>query len=148
MRYLLAITALLLSASASAGDLLVTGSPDDVPTTVARLEKAIESKGLKLFSRIDHSAGARRAGMALAPNQVLIFGNPKIGTLLMQQNPAIGGDLPLRISVWRDAQGQTRIGYRDIQAVAATYAIDPQLPVVQKVRGALAALASEAAGQQ
>ena len=146
MRYLLPLTAFLLSGIASADDLLITGSPDNVPTTVERLTRAIESKGLQLFARIDHSAGAEKAGMTLAPNQVVIFGNPKIGTLLMQQNPAIGGDLPLRISVWEDAQGQTRIGYRDIQVVAAAYAIDPQLPVVQKIRGALATLANEAAG--
>lgn len=147
MRHLPLFIALLLSGFAHADDLVITSSPDKVPTTIKRLEKAIESKGLKLFTRIDHSAGAEKVGMSLAPNQVVIFGSPKIGTLLMQQNPAIGADLPLRISVWQDAQGQTRIGYRDIQAVAKSYAIDPQLPVVQKVRGALASLASRAAGE-
>jgi len=81
--------------------------------TVTRLEAQIQSHGLTLFASIDHAAGAAEAGLPLRPTTVLIFGNAKTGTPLMQADQLIGIDLPLKALVWRDGDGKTWISYND-----------------------------------
>src|SRR3954452_3357889 len=90
--------------------------------TVRRLLEAIESRRLTLLARIDHAAAAREAGLELADEQVVLFGNPRAGTPLMQSDPRIGVDLPLRILVWADADG-VLLGYRDPRDVAGPYKV-------------------------
>jgi uncharacterized protein (DUF302 family) len=80
--------------------------------TVARVIDAIEGRGLTLFARVDHAAAAREAGLELADEQVVLFGNPRAGTPLMQSDPRIGVELPLRILIWADATG-VLLGYHD-----------------------------------
>lgn len=84
-----------------------------VKETVDRLVQLIESKGLTVFCRIDHAANAVTAGLQLRPTEVLIFGNGKGGTPLMQATQTIGIDLPLKALAWQDAGGQTWISYND-----------------------------------
>lgn len=81
--------------------------------TMERLVAQIGATGLTVFARINHSAGAEEVGLALRPTELLIFGNAKGGTPLMQSNQEIGIDLPLKALVWQDASGGTWISYND-----------------------------------
>lgn len=82
-----------------------------VPETAARLEALLESKGIKMFARIDHAAEARAAGLTMRPTVLLVFGNPAIGTPLMQQHPSIALDLPTKTLIWEAADGGVRLSY-------------------------------------
>ncbi len=81
--------------------------------TMNRLEAAVKAKGMTVFARIDHSAGASAVGLSLNPTEVLIFGNARGGTPLMQLVQTIGIDLPLKALVWQDASGDTWLSYND-----------------------------------
>ena len=81
--------------------------------TMNRLETAVKAKGMTVFARIDHAAGATAVGLPLRPTEVLIFGNAKGGTPLMQSIQTIGIDLPLKALVWQDAAGDTWLSYND-----------------------------------
>ncbi|WP_267225018.1 DUF302 domain-containing protein [Dyella silvae] len=83
----------------------------DVPDTVNKLTEVLESHGAVIFARIDFSGDAARAGLTMLPEQMLIFGNPRSGTPLMQVEPRIGLDLPLKVLVWEDDQGSTWLAY-------------------------------------
>jgi uncharacterized protein (DUF302 family) len=114
--------------------------------TVARVIDAIESRGLTLFARIDHAAGAREAGLELADEQVVLFGAPRAGTPLMQSDPRIGVELPLRILIWADANG-VLLGYRDPRELAGPYDVAAERqPILDKMATLLGELAEEAAG--
>jgi uncharacterized protein (DUF302 family) len=78
-----------------------------------RLEDEVKARGMTVFARIDHAAGAAGAGLSLRPTEVLIFGNAKGGTPLMQSVQTIGIDLPLKALVWQDASGVTWLSYND-----------------------------------
>ncbi len=81
--------------------------------TMNRLETAVKAKGMTVFARIDHAAGATAVGLSLRPIEVLIFGNAKGGTPLMQSVQTIGIDLPLKALVWQDASSDTWLSYND-----------------------------------
>ena len=81
--------------------------------TMNRLEAAVKAKGMTVFARIDHAAGASAVGLSLRPTEVLIFGNAKGGTPLMQSVQTIGLDLPLKALVWQDISGKTWLSYND-----------------------------------
>lgn len=113
---------------------------------VARLEAALAAKGITLFARIDHAAGAASVGMNLRPMTVLIFGNPRAGTPLMLAEPRTGLDLPLRVLAWQDADGHSWLSYHDMRALAACHGIDPDTtPAVATIAALLDALTREAA---
>jgi uncharacterized protein (DUF302 family) len=101
--------------------------------TVRRLRDALEDRGLTIFARVDHAGAAREAGLDLPDEEVILFGNPKAGTALMQADPRIGIELPLRILIW---QGSDRVilRYRDPEEAAAGYDVADQ-------KAALAAMA-------
>ena len=93
---------------------LVTRSSHHGPReTMDRLEAEVKAKGMRVFARIDHAAGAMEAGLSLPPTEVLIFGNARAGTPLMQSVQTIGIDLPLKALVWQDASGDTWLSYND-----------------------------------
>jgi len=98
-----------------------------VTVTVERLESLLKERGIMIFARIDFSADAARAGLTLLPEQMLIFGNPKAGTLLMQKVPAAGLDLPLKALVWQEAAGETQIAYNDPQYIIRRHGLDAAL---------------------
>jgi len=81
--------------------------------TMDRLEAEIKARGMVVFARIDHAAGAAQAGLSLRPTEVLIFGNAKAGTPLMQAEQTIGIDLPLKALVWQDANGKVWLSYNE-----------------------------------
>ena len=97
-----------------AADGLITMRSSHGPKdTMNRLEAQVRAKGMTVFARIDHAAGATEAGLPLRPTELLIFGNAKAGTPLMQAEQAIGIDLPLKMLVWQDASGATWLSYND-----------------------------------
>jgi uncharacterized protein (DUF302 family) len=81
--------------------------------TAERLAAEIGKRGMTVFTRIDHAAAARTEGMALRPTEVLLFGNPRAGTPLMQADQTIGIDLPLKLLVWEDADGHAWVTWND-----------------------------------
>jgi len=94
--------------------------------TMDRLEAGAKAKGMTVFARIDHAAGAAEVGLSLRPTAVLIFGAAKAGTALMQANQTIGIDLPLKALVWQDAQGKTWLSYNELEWLARRHALGPQ----------------------
>lgn len=120
-------------------------SAHSVPATVDRLIAALGRRGITVFARIDHGAGARKAGLALADEEVLIFGNPQAGTPLMNADPTIGYELPLRLLIW-DAGGQTKIGYRPPTELASDFAVTAQLETLRRMENLLQQISAESAG--
>ncbi len=98
-------------------------SQHGVKVTVDRLEAAAKAKGMTIFAHIDHAAGAISAGMTLRPTELLIFGNAKGGTPLMQLQQTIGIDLPLKALVWEDAAGKTWLSYNEPAWLAARHTL-------------------------
>jgi uncharacterized protein (DUF302 family) len=114
--------------------------------TMDRLEAAVTTRGMTIFARIDHAAGARDAGLSLRPTELLIFGNAKAGTPLMQAAQSIGIDLPLKALVWQDASGDTWISYNDPSWLANRHTLASDIAVViGNMATALKAVANEAA---
>ena len=113
----------------------------DPDETVARLEKEIVAQGMKVFSRIHHSALAAEAGLALSPTELVIFGNPRAGTPLMQASQTIGIDLPLKALIWRDAFGATWFSYNDPVWLAKRHELKGMDPVAAGMGLALDAIA-------
>lgn len=122
----------------------VSRSTTGYADTRRRLLEGIETRGLPVFARIDHAAGAREAGLELAPEEVVLFGNPQAGTPLMQRDPRIGVELPLRMLVWEDADGAA-VGYNDPLDLVARYDVEPNRATLEAMSRLLATLASEAA---
>lgn len=117
--------------------LIVKDSDFAVAKTIDRLGIALERKGITVFKRLNHARGAMSVGMELADAEVLIFGTPKIGTPLMQSNPMIGLDLPLKALVWKAADGQVKLAYSDPVWLAKRYGIADREKVFKKMAGAL-----------
>jgi len=125
--------------------LITLASQHAVKATIDRLETAAKAKGLTIFARVDHAAGATSVGMPLRPTELLIFGNARGGTPLMQLAQTIGIDLPLKALAWEDAAGKTWLSYNDPAWLAARHGLAEQGATVVKTLGnVLAALAREA----
>lgn len=100
-----------ISSLAQAADgLIAVKSPRNAKETMNRFEELAKQKGLNVFARIDHAAGAAKIGKTLRPTEVLIFGNPQGGTPFMECAQSVGIDLPLKALVWEDASGQVWLG--------------------------------------
>lgn len=122
--------------------LVTVDSPLDAAATVHWLETTLAAKGVTLFAKIDHAAGAQAVGLALEPTTVLIFGNAQAGTKLMQIDQRIGIDLPLKLLVWSDAGGKTHVSYHDPAAIAGRYGITPEsAPVLAAMQALMKGLA-------
>jgi uncharacterized protein (DUF302 family) len=102
---------------------VVIPSHHSVAETVDHLESLLKERGVIVFARIDFSADAARAGLAMRPEQLLIFGNPKGGTPLLIASPSAGLDLPLKAAVWEDAAGKTWLAYNDPQYVVGRHGL-------------------------
>jgi uncharacterized protein (DUF302 family) len=130
----------------AAEGLITIGSRFDFHATIAKLDQSIASNGMTLLARIDHAEGARLAGLSLRPTVVLIFGNARAGTPLMQASREIGIDLPLKILVWEDDDGQTKTTCTDVEWLVKRHAVPERLlPIVQKMKHALDAVLKSAA---
>jgi beta-galactosidase len=123
--------------------LTIEHSPHSVRETADRLAAAIEERGLRVFARVDHGGGARAVGLDLADEELLIFGDPRTGTLLMQSDPEVGYELPLHILVW-DGAGQTRVGYRPAGDLPDRYRVGEVPEVLEGIDRGLEALVAAA----
>ena len=128
-----------------AGDGLTTLRSSYGPKdTMKRLDAEVKARGMTVFARIDHAAGASAVGMPLNPTEVLIFGNARGGTPLMQSAPTIGIDLPLKALVWQDASGETWLSFNDPAWLAQRHGLSGAETAVGNLTAALNALAKEA----
>jgi uncharacterized protein (DUF302 family) len=113
--------------------------------TMNRLEAAVHAKGMTVFARIDHTAGATAVGLSLRPTEVLIFGNAKGGTPLMNSARTIGLDLPMKALVWQDSSGDTWLSYNDPAWLGKRHGIGAETePAVINMTAALNAVAKAA----
>ncbi len=124
--------------------MIVTRSTSSYAGTVRALLAAIERRELTVFARIDHAGGAREVGMELADEEVVLFGSPRSGTPLMQDEPRVGIELPLRMLVWRDGQ-QVLLGHNDPRELASSYAVSAHQRTLEQMAALLDTLAAEAA---
>jgi uncharacterized protein (DUF302 family) len=115
--------------------------------TINRLEAEIRSRDMTIFAHIDHAAGAAGVGLSLRPTEVLLFGNARGGTPMMQSVQTIGIDLPLKMLVWQDAAGDTWLSYNDPHWIAKRHGVGQEAEsTVSAMSAALDALAKIAAG--
>ena len=104
-------------------------SPHSVPETLDRLEALLHAKNIKVFTRVDHSGEAEKVGLHMPPTQLLIFGSPKGGTLLMLASPLSAIDLPLKALAWQDTTGKVWLSYNDPQYLKDRHALPEDLLV-------------------
>lgn len=112
--------------------------------TMNRLEAEIKARGMTVFARINHAALAADAGLTLRPTELIIFGNPRGGTPLMQANQTMGIDLPLKALVWQDATGKTWLSYNEPAWLAKQHEVE-EAGIVAGMKQALSAIAAKAA---
>ena len=113
--------------------------------TMDRLDAEIRAKGLNVFARIDHAAGAAAVGLTLRPTELIIFGNARGGTPLMQSAQTVGIDLPLKALVWQDAVGKTWLSYNEPSWIAQRHGVAGVESTINKMTDLLSAIAREAA---
>jgi len=112
-------------------------SQQNVGSTLDHLEQLLKEQGINVVARVDHAAAAANVDLSLRPTQVLFFGNPMLGTLLMQSSQTAGLDLPMRVLAWEDEQGDTWIGYSPPSLIAEYHQIKDQPEVINKMAKAL-----------
>lgn len=142
---LVLVSTLVFTGSAFAqGGLVTIKSSHDVATTVSRLESALQEKGITVFARIDHAQGAQRIGRILKPTVLMIFGNPAMGTPLIERSRSIGIDLPLKALIWEDHTGEVWFTYNNPDYLARRHGITEMGELIQKMEMALSNLAQAA----
>lgn len=147
MRQLVMVLAgamLLISAVSADDGLISVQSVNAVDATLNRFERAARDKGMTIFARIDHAAGAAKVGQQLRPTALLIFGNPRAGTPLMQSNQTVGIDLPMKALAWLDSDGQVWLSYNDPAYLVKRHEISDRDALVEKMRKVLAELSAAA----
>ena len=129
------------TAVATAADgMIAIKSPYPASQTMSKFEDLLKQRGLNVFARVDHAAGAAKIGKSLRPTEVIIFGNPAGGTPLIECAQTAGIDLPLKALVWEDAAGQVWLGYNDPAYLAQRHGV-AQCPAVKKISKVLSGLA-------
>lgn len=118
-------------------------SPYSVSQTLDRLENIVKAKGVTVFTRVDHGAGAKRVGQKLHTSQLLIFGNPKTGSPLMREAPMMGLELPMKALAWKDARGQVWLSYLKPAVLQHRYHLKNDA-IIKKLTGALDNFTSQA----
>src|SRR6266436_3168054 len=113
--------------------------------TMDRLVAEISAKGMSVFARIDHAAGAAEVGLILRPTELVIFGNARGGTPLMEASQTTGIDLPLKVLVWQDAEGETWLSYNEPSWIIQRHHLGIKAEIVDKLAAALSAIARKAA---
>lgn len=124
MKYLFVI--LIFVGSVFGNDIIIKESHHSVSQTVKKIKKILKAKDLKLFKIIKHSKAAKKAGMKMNKAKLIIFGNPKIGTMLMQKNVLIGLDLPMKILVYEDDNKKVKVAYRNGSWIKKEYGLDDE----------------------
>lgn len=139
-----AIVISVASASGGLAEMVTKTSPHSVQETMDRLEAAVGGAGATVFARVDHGAGAASVDMELAPSQLLIFGNPKLGTPAMQDGITAGLDLPLRVLAYADGDGVVHVIYHAPKSLAETHDLPADAKYIQMMTGALDKLTGKA----
>lgn len=127
-----------------AHDLTAVRSHHNVKTTIDRFEAAAKARGLNVFARVDHAAGAQKIGKALRPTELLIFGNPQGGTPLMECAQTAGIDLPLKALAWQDVAGTVWLGTNEPRHLLDRHRAGECQPAADNVQRVLDALAADA----
>lgn len=138
--------ALALAAPAFAQDIVQVEADGDMMTVMTRLETAVAEAGATIFARVPHSKGAASVDMALNDAELLIFGNPKLGTPALQDDILAGLYLPLRVLVYTDDDGQTWIAYQDVEDMFDELSIDDDAAYIETMSNVLARFAETASG--
>jgi uncharacterized protein (DUF302 family) len=129
----------------SADGLTTIASSFGPEETMDRLDAEIRANGMEVFARIDHAAGASKVGLTLRPTELIIFGNARGGTPLMELSQTVGIDLPLKALVWQDAASKTWISYNEPGWIAQRHGVSDAQPVVTKMNDLLSAILRKAA---
>jgi len=144
IQFLVALVLLAVFSYANAADgLVAVKSPYSAKATMDKFELIVKEKGLNVFARIDHAAGAAKVDKTLRPTEVLIFGNPQGGTPFMECAQSVGIDLPLKALVWEDTSSQVWLGYNDPMYLAQRHGV-AQCPAAENLRKAMAGFAAAA----
>jgi uncharacterized protein (DUF302 family) len=145
-KFLCAVSALffLVPIAFAGNGIISVSSSYDVKTTADRLVKSLTTKGMTVFARIDHAAGAAKVGKTLRPTELVIFGNPKVGTPLMQCDQSSAIDLPQKALIWEDDGGQVWLSYNDPKYLAQRHDLSQCAEVVKKIEKALGNFAAMA----
>lgn len=131
-----------------ANDMIEKTSAHSVTDTMDRLEAAVRKAGATVFARVDHHAGADSVDLSLDPSQVLIFGNPKLGTPAMQDSPTAGLDLPMRVLAYFGEDGLVRVVYHDPAKLAEAHGLPADAKYIQMMTGALDKLTNAAVAME
>lgn len=141
------ITSVLLLASGFAfadNGLIKKQSPYSPSVTLDRLERILMAKDINVFARINHKANAEGVGLVLHPTELLIFGNPKLGTHLINSNQTVGIDLPMKVLAWQDDNFQTWVAYNEPRYIVERHEVGNREAIVTKMQGALEMLTNKA----
>jgi uncharacterized protein (DUF302 family) len=140
------ITALFILTSQAYADngIISVKSSHEVKATADRLENTLKQKGMTVFIRINHAAGAQKVGKKLRPTELVVFGNPKVGTPLMQCSQSTAIDLPQKALIWEDDQGQVWLSYNDPNYLVERHGITGCDEVIKKIEKALSNFAKAA----
>lgn len=133
---LAALLTLPMAVSGAEG-MVKTQSSHSVTETADKLVSILESKGMTVMNRINHTEGAGKVGLELRPTEVVIFGNPKVGTPLMQCTQSAAIDLPQKALIWEDSDGNVWLGYNDPEYLKQRHGIEGCDEVIAKIAGAL-----------
>jgi len=144
-----ALSPSVVPADSAGVGLVVMTSPHSVDSTVTRLERALKAADpISVMASVDHAANAETVNQDLRPTRLIIFGNPALGTPLMQASPTTAIDLPQKMLVWEDATGQVHLAYNDPQYLAERHDITGRDDALQTISGALRKLARRATSSE
>ena len=132
------------AADPAADGMLSVKSVHSGADTADKIEGVLRDKGMTVFDRIDHAAGAAGVGASLRATQLLVFGNPRVGTPLMQCSQSVALDLPQKALIWEDAEGTVWLSYNDPAYLATRHGLGECAAVLEKVSGALSGFAAAA----
>ena len=124
--------------------MVVKKSAHSVAATLDRVSEVLKTRGIAIVARVDHAAAAEKVGLTLKPIQLLIFGNPKLGTPLMQSNRKIGVELPMKVLAWEDDSGQVWLAYVKPEVLKSEYSVDGHDDIFREMNQALEKLTDEA----
>ena len=127
----------IVSTAVAGNGLISVKSSHDVKVTADRLENILNQKGMNVFIRINHAAGAAKAGKELRPTELIVFGNPKVGTPLMQCSQSVAIDLPQKALIWQDNKGLVWLTYNDPEYLSVRHGLKGCSEVIKKVQKAL-----------
>jgi len=130
-------TFFIVSTAVAGNGLISINSSHDVKVTADRLENILNQKGMNVFIRINHAAGAAKAGKELRPTELIVFGNPKVGTPLMQCSQSVAIDLPQKALIWQDDKGLVWLTYNDPEYLSVRHGLKGCSEVIKKVQKAL-----------